>query len=135
MVSYICNFEDALWGLLHDASEAYLVDVPRPLKRSGKFDAYLEFEANMQKAICKRFGLPEVEPPSVKKADKILLATEARDLMGPLRSDWTQPCEPLPFKIDPLPPQEAKNLFMKRFFELTNSPHGYAHYLSYEFKT
>jgi len=134
MVSYICNMDDAFWGLMHDASEAYLVDIPRPLKKSGKFDAYNEFEARMMQAICKRFGLPEKEPPSVKKADQILLATEARDLMSPLRSDWVQPCEPLPWKIEALPPKEAKRLFMKRFFELTNSPSGYAHYLSYENK-
>jgi 5'-deoxynucleotidase YfbR-like HD superfamily hydrolase len=132
LVSYLCNYEDALWGLLHDASEAYLVDVPSPLKRSGKFDSYLEFERNMQAAICKRFELSESEPVSVKKADKLLLATESRDLMSPLRSDWVQPCEPLPFKIDPLSQQDAKDLFMKRFFELTNSPGSYAHYLSYE---
>lgn len=132
LVSYICDSADALWGLLHDASEAYLVDVPRPIKRSGKFGAYIEFENNMQKAICKRFGLPEIEPPSVKKADTILLATEARDLMSPLHPDWRQPCDPLPFKIEPLSQQDAKNLFMKRFYELVNHPGAYEHYLQYE---
>jgi 5'-deoxynucleotidase YfbR-like HD superfamily hydrolase len=131
LVSYICDSGDALWGLMHDASEAYLVDFPAPLKHSGKFDDYIAVEDNMQRAICKRFGLPEVEPVSVKKADKMLLATEARDLMGPLHPDWRQPAEPLPFKIDALPQQEAKNLFMKRFFELTGAPESaYAHYLS-----
>lgn len=132
LVSYICDSTDALWGLLHDASEAYLVDVPRPLKRSGKFNAYLEFEDKMQKAVCKRFGLPEAEPPSVKKADKILLATEARDLMGPLHPDWKQPEEPLPFRIEALSQQEAKDLFVKRFYQLINSPGGYEHYLRIE---
>jgi uncharacterized protein len=121
LVSHICNFEDALWGLMHDASEAYLVDVPRPLKRSGQFNAYLDFEATMQKAICQRFGLPEKEPPSVKRADTILLATEARDLMAPLHPDWTQPVDPLPFKIEAWSPEEAKNNFLKRFAELTGS--------------
>lgn len=134
LVSYICDSSDAFWGLMHDASEAYLVDVPRPIKRSGKFGAYMEMEDKMQKAICQRFGLPETEPVSVKQADKVLLATEARDLMKPLRDDWVQPCEPLPFKIDPLPQQEAKNLFMKRFFQLTNTPDHYSHYLRYEEK-
>ena len=118
MVSYICDMKDALWGLLHDASEAYLVDVPRPLKQSGKFDSYLFFESQMQEAVCQRFGLPDSEPDSVKKADKIMLATEARDLMAPLREDWIQTIEPLLFKIDPLPPEEAKKAFLKRFFEL-----------------
>lgn len=131
LVSYICDSGDALWGLLHDASEAYLVDFPAPLKHSGKFDDYIAVEDNMQRAICKRFGLPQDEPVSVKKADKMLLSTEARDLMAPLHPDWRQPAQPLPFKVDALPQQEAKNLFMKRFFELTGAPESaYFHYLS-----
>lgn len=118
LVSYACDYADRLTGLLHDATEAYLVDVPRPLKRSGKFDSYLEFEEKMRLAICKRFNLPLIEPASVKKADELLLYTEARDLMSPLRKDWVQNVNPLPFKIDPLGPAEAKNLFLNRFYEL-----------------
>ena len=136
-VSYICDSADALWGLMHDASEAYLVDIPSPLKRSGHFESYKQLESQMQKAICQRFGLSETEPPSVKVADIKLLATEARDLMSPLHSDWVQPCEPLPFKIEPLSQQDAKNLFMKRFFELTTGKDylsHYDHYLRYEGK-
>jgi uncharacterized protein len=115
LVSHICNEEDALWGLLHDASEAYLVDVPRPLKQSGKFQAYIDFETVMQRAVCTRFGLSELEPPSVKRADKILLATEARDLMGPLRPDWKQPVDPLPFTIEPWEPKRAESEFLNRY--------------------
>jgi hypothetical protein len=129
-VSHICNEEDALWGLLHDASEAYLVDVPRPLKRSGKFQAYLDFEAQMQEAICKRFGLSIQEPPSVKKADTKLLATEARDLMSPLHPDWVNRATPLPFTIDAWEPHKAKDMFMQRFFELIGADQSnYEHYL------
>lgn len=133
LVSHVCNHDDALWGLMHDASEAYLVDIPRPLKQSGKFEAYKDMEAKMMKAICKRFGLPEIEPKSVKRADTILLATEARDLMAPLRPDWSQPEEPLPFKIEAWDPQTAKKNFMKRFFQLIGAdPYHYEHYLRYE---
>src|SRR5579864_8305438 len=115
LVSYICGPSDALWGLLHDASEAYLVDVPRPLKRSGKFQAYIDIEEKMTEAICRRFALPFKEPPNVKIADTMLLATEARDLMSPLHSDWQQPVEPLPFKIEAWDHKKAKDMFMKRF--------------------
>lgn len=135
LVSYVCDAADAMWGLLHDASEAYLVDVPRPLKQSGKFGAYIEFEKQMQLAVCKRFGLPEKEPPSVKTADTILLSTEARDLMSPLHPDWRNRCDPLPFKIEALPPDKAKDLFMKRFFELRGDTGAYEHYLRYEYNT
>lgn len=136
LVSYICDRADALWGLMHDASEAYLVDIPRPLKQSGDFESYKRFEAQMMRAICKRFKLPDHEPPSVKDADNLLLCTEARDLMSPLRTDWVQNVDPLPFKIIPWSQQEAKNNFMKRFFELTGCDHyHYQHYLEQEEKS
>lgn len=118
LVSYICDRADALWGLLHDGSEAYLVDIPRPIKQSGKFDNYLEFEKIMQKAICKRFGMSEEMPKSVKYADYALLMTEARDLMSPLHEGWAIVGDPLPFTITPWSQQEAKSAFIKRFLEL-----------------
>lgn len=120
LVSYICNFEDALWGLLHDGSEAFLVDVPSPLKKSLDFKTYRDCESKVQNAICKRFGLSIDEPPSVKKADRKLLATEARDLLKNLRSDWHYPVEPLAIKIDPWDPKTAEANFLKRFNELIN---------------
>lgn len=119
-VSYICNDEDALYGLLHDSSEAFLVDIPRPLKHSGTFQAYIDFETVMQKAVCKRFGLDEVEPASVKRADSVILSTEARDLMSPHHPDWRQTAEPLPFIIDPWDPSKAEHEFLKRFSTLYN---------------
>jgi 5'-deoxynucleotidase YfbR-like HD superfamily hydrolase len=133
-VSYVCDAQDALWGLLHDATEAYLIDVPSPLKRSGKFQEFVKIEATMQTAICKRFGLEDKEPPSVKKADKLMVVTEARDLMSPLRSDWNNVCEPLPFQIVPLSQPEAKALFLKRYFQLIGKPEYYNEYLFTEKK-
>jgi len=117
-VSYLCNEEDALWGLLHDASEAYLVDIPSPLKTSGEFNPYLKFEKNMMEAVCKRFKLSLEEPKSVKRADKIMLGLEANKLMSPLRDDWNYKFESAPFNFEPLQPRDAKNLFLRRFFEL-----------------
>lgn len=118
LVSYICNQENALYGLLHDASEAYCQDIASPIKRSEAFDAYRKVESTLQKAVYTRFNLKLEEPLDVKKADILLLATEARDLMSPLHLDWEQPIDPLPFKIIPLPPAEAKKLFLTRFNQL-----------------
>lgn len=120
LVSYLCDMADALEGLLHDASEAYLVDIPAPLKRSGKFDAYIGFESVMAKAVDERFGL-KPEPESVKLADKRILACEARDLMSPVRHDWIYPYEPMPLYIKPVGPAEAKQMFLKRFYELAKT--------------
>lgn len=57
-----CDDADALWGLLHDASEAYPGDVPRPLKRQSVMDGYRDAESALMAAMCERFGLGMAEP-------------------------------------------------------------------------
>ena len=67
-VSQHCRPEDALWGLLHDASEAYLSDVPAPLKELPEFEAYRAAERSLQRVIAARFGLAPEQPASVTEA-------------------------------------------------------------------
>lgn len=133
LVSYLCNKENRLWGLLHDAPETWTPDLSSPLKRSGKFDNFKELEKNIMKVVCEFFDLPIKEPADVKEADILMLYTEERDLFNIHRSDWKKG-NPVPLKIDPLPPQQAKDLFMKRFYELKGTPEAYEHYLQYEYK-
>jgi hypothetical protein len=114
--------EDALWALLHDASEAYLVDLPRPLKRAAVFgELYRQFEAALMLVICEKFGLPPAPPASVGVADLVLLHTERRDLMGREAQPWRDPVEPLPEKIVPLSPKSAERLFLLRFQTLAQT--------------
>lgn len=127
-VSRECAPEDALWGLLHDASEAYLCDLPRPIKRSAELRGYSLVEKDVQRAVHIRFGLLrepvawEMFPSSVYRADEVLLATEARDLMGNhCLERWSslEGIEPLPERIEPWPWREARDRFLQRFYELT----------------
>ncbi len=124
LVSRLVPEEDALWALLHDASEAYLSDIARPVKVQPEFEAYREIEYRLQSAIVAKFGLPVLQPASVKKADEIMLAIEARDLLGNLRPGWEKwlvnigDCK---VKIrDPWPSAKASMEFMLRFDELKN---------------
>jgi uncharacterized protein len=110
----------ALWGLLHDASEAYVVDVPRPLKRSSVMAAYRAIEAQVQAVICERFGLPIEEPAAVKEADAVLLATEARDLMAAPPMPWSAMPQPLSKTIVPWPIGYARWSFRDRFHVLAH---------------
>ncbi len=105
-----------LWGLLHDASEAYLVDIPSPLKRERVFDAYRVAEDRMMMAVCDRFKMSRKQPKAVHKADAVLLATEARDLM-PFKSEhWGALTEePLAQTIVPWSSAEAERCFLVRF--------------------
>lgn len=120
-VSRVCAPEDALWGLLHDASEAYLVDLPRPIKR--QMPTYREAEERLQFAIGRTFNLPLTIPASVMRADNVLLVTEQRDLMKVPPEPWTDyKVSPLEGRIEPLSPADAKRLFLKRFDELVVIP-------------
>jgi uncharacterized protein len=122
LVSHLLPDDDAMWGLLHDASEAYLVDLPRPAKAAPELDGYLFLEGRMQAAIAQQFDLPLPMPSNVHAADEILLATEARDLMpsdGPGGArHWSLTHAPLRDRISPWAPFDAKRRFLERFLEL-----------------
>ncbi len=111
--------EVALWGLLHDASEAYLCDVPSPLKHAPGFgQLYKGFERTLTAVIAERFDLIPHMPSVVKEADVVLLNTEARDLMDVAEADvdeWRVAGARLPEAIFPMDPQHAEVEFMRRF--------------------
>ncbi len=108
--------EHGLWGLLHDAAEAYLVDVPRPIKRL--LPDYQEMEEQIMGAVCLRFGLDKMEPLIVKEVDMQLLATEAR-ILGMYPERWGNALsQPLNVEFIPQAPGEAKKDFLERFEEL-----------------
>jgi 5'-deoxynucleotidase YfbR-like HD superfamily hydrolase len=113
--------EAALWALLHDASEAYLVDLPHPLKhRSELGRLYAAVEDTLQEAICGRFGLPVDPPPFVKEVDRALLATERRDVAS-IAWHWPEldGFEPLDLEIEPWAPDRAMDEFLARFERLS----------------
>lgn len=118
LVSFECDREDALAGLLHDATEAYVGDVSSPLK--SMLPEYRAIEARVWRVIAARFGLPDELPESVRHADAVLLATEKRDLLGPVPASWGTWPAPMLERIDhPWAPEWACRNFLSRFRELT----------------
>jgi uncharacterized protein len=106
-----------LWALLHDASEAYLGDIPHPLKHGTELGRlYRAAEDLLQKAICERFELPRDPPESLRQIDRALLATERQLLMV---EAWEWPelrgVEPVGIAIDPWLPRQAFEEFMTRY--------------------
>lgn len=124
LVSELVPPEAARWGLLHDATEAYIGDIIRPLKR--ELPDYKRIEKLWEAAIAIRFGLSLEMPASVKHADHIALTTERRDLMPPeAQGDWIEDERgflPAPGRIMPLPPNAARELFLERFAYLKGLP-------------
>lgn len=117
MVSKIVPAADAMAGLLHDAAEAFIGDVSRPLKQL--LPDYKAIEKRVEAAVLSRFGVDHL-PKSVKEADIIMLATEQRDLMAPHDDEWALIAEvrPLAGRIVPLTPFQAKVEFIERYHEL-----------------
>ena len=125
IVSSLCKDEYKLWGLLHDATEAYLVDVPTPLK--PLLPGYKEIENNIMSVIAKRFGLEGYQvPKEVKKIDKQILFVE-RDclfnkeniLNGPVWSEESV-TEKIEYEIVEIySPYTARQTFLDEFYKLT----------------
>lgn len=129
LVSENCVF--AFRGLLHDAAEAYLGDMSRPMKRSRLGGAYQLAEIHLQDTILLHFGFnqsdsigAEIEKDAVKLVDNRLLMTEKEQLVIPHSHIWTdiqgKGNLPLSIKINPLYPPEAEQLFLAKFHELKN---------------
>ena len=125
-VSELVAPEFALKGLLHDASEAYLVDIPSPVKYDSRFSFYLEAERAVMQAIYTRFGLGEFvgDEPEIKAADHKALGREAFFLSHqPLSAYWQQWIvehgSDTSGRLVGENPVLARYLFLRRFEKLT----------------
>ncbi len=101
-------------ALLHDASEAYLRDIPSPMKRLPAMYEYRILERRVQEAILSHFGIEDlIDHPAIHRADKMMLETEKRALRPPskFRQDYENR-ESSPVFVAPMPPEEARELFV-----------------------
>lgn len=120
-VSRLVPPELALTGLLHDASEAFIGDVSRPLKDIMEELApgvLRDIEDNLHRAIAARFGTLFPHPPEIKIADNVALATEKRDILD-ITEEWYGLPQPEEERILPYGPTSARRAWMARFNELT----------------
>lgn len=118
LASKIVSPDLALEALMHDASEAYIKDIPRPLKQL--LPDYRSIEQRLMSVIRVRFGLPSEQSQKVTEADIIMLATERRDLMPNDVTDWPilQGVKPLNQRIIPAHNIHAEAMFMQRMMEV-----------------
>ena len=113
-----------LAALLHDASEAYLCDIARPLKLRPEMLPYRQAEAHLQHLINERFGcIPtEEQERQLKHIDACVLLAEKRDLLGPCAYPWGPPAEgvqALPLaRIEPWGAKEAETAWLNFFYLL-----------------
>jgi hypothetical protein len=99
------TLEEKLECLIHDATEAYIVDVPTPIKR--RLPQYVEVEEKLNEIICKKFDVKFPFSKNLKKLDRKALEFE-----------WNNKVLNNNFKS--LSHQEAEYRFLELFYEITN---------------
>lgn len=80
---------DPFEGLMHDAAEAYLSDVPTPFKRL--LPDWQKFEAQVDEPLRLWAGLPRFKTHECERADKIALFIEAQALVQEGGADFLDP--------------------------------------------
>lgn len=118
LMSWWVEPKNALHALLHDATEAYVSDVPRPLK--GHLPEYKDIEDRVWQEICKRFNVEPTMPEQVWEADNRILLTERAALLSSTKHKWYQDdrIEPLPVNIVGWSPQMIERMYINRLEEL-----------------
>lgn len=108
-------------GLIHDASEAFIGDVVRPLKIT--MPDYQQLEAKTMEVILGALGIPPLsheQEVKLKHADNVMLMTERRDLITHGGDEWTTTEEP-DKEIDvfnPWSPLAARIEFLDEYYTL-----------------
>jgi len=136
LVSYLVPTELSLEGLIHDAAEAYIGDIIRPIKKHPQFKCFLDdIEMTIESLIDIKFNLfkpGDFNSKSfndakklIKKVDNIALLTEKRDLF---KAAWGQNWGEVQGEIGNSPspihtikymhPAMAEQQFMHRYEEL-----------------
>lgn len=95
-----------LQALLHDASEAFILDIPTPIK--PKLTNYAEIENNLMLVISSKFGFTYPLDKSVKDVDKEMLIHE-----------WNTFVLKQPNALHAMSFSNAKYRFLSMFLELT----------------
>jgi hypothetical protein len=121
LVSEQVKEENALWGLLHDAGEAFIGDIGRPVKTV--YCAVQEIEDCFLRQVIEHFGLKWPMPSDVKVTDNRVMVTE-------MSTDWIYAHEGVDpegacgvqrypdLEIKPVSWMRAKQEFLDRFWNL-----------------
>lgn len=114
-VASIVPYDIGLAGLLHDAAEAYLGDIVRPLKH--QFPDIVKAQGRLLYLIYSKYSI-KIDAQTAKlivDADNVIGSTEARDLMASGGKEWGNLLPPLPDKIEPWASWIAEDTFLKHF--------------------
>lgn len=109
-------------ALLHDAAEAYVGDMVRPLKHQPEMRGFRQAEDAIYPVIMERFGIESTEESraAIEQADFRVTADEVEALMRNAQQfrDRYPELQPLGAAIAALPPAQAECVFLAQFDDL-----------------
>jgi 5'-deoxynucleotidase YfbR-like HD superfamily hydrolase len=117
LVSRVVPSHLAMCGLFHDASEAFVGDMPSPLK--AMCPDYRAIEERVHKEIATQFGLPYPFPPDIKYADKAVYKAERLQITSVDDTIWHIDIPPADVMVTGMDPKNAKQFFLSRYRELS----------------
>ncbi len=119
---------DCLQMLIHDAPEAYLVDIPRPVKQF--MPEYREWDKRINDVIRSWLGIGDIPIPSWQdELDSRIIVDERAQLMSDSGNDWGHNIEPLCIAISPWLPSTAEQEFLLRYAVHSKQVFGTLQYL------
>jgi hypothetical protein len=98
--TYFVSRGNELEFLLHDATEAYIGDLIRPLKTRPQFAFFNDVERHVWNVIAEKFSVSRKLPQEIHDIDARLCVTELRDLLHCQPRDF-DPVQALPVLIAP----------------------------------
>jgi uncharacterized protein len=120
IMSDLVPVEFAFEALMHDASEAYLCDIPRPIKPF--LTNYIEIEDRLMEVISKKFNFTYPMSPEIRFADTRMVYTEKKWVVHDVLT-WDEYSEkdypPFEVEIYSKSYEIIEQQFLKRFKELT----------------
>lgn len=120
-VSRMVSAEATFWGLLHDATEAYLSDLPAPLK--WILPEYVKLEKKLEAIIISKFKINVTDKirKEVKEADIQMVVTE-NDQFRSHKIPWGyyEDVKPSTNRLAIYTWEEIEQLFLERYYHLEN---------------
>lgn len=113
--SYLVEPQNAFCALLHDATEAYLVDLPRPIKY--QIEQYRQMEDKLYLVIAEKYNLPSIIPDDVHMIDSLMIKEFEWDYFM-LKTPKEKHEKFYKLFFENKNPELVKQEFLKRFTEL-----------------
>jgi len=123
-----CGPIECLQILIHDAPEAYLVDVPRPVKQF--MPEYRVWDKAINNAIRSWIGFGDLPIPAWQdELDSRIIVDERAQIMSDSGLDWGHALEPLGVTIRPWAAVDAEQQFLLRYAVYARKIFGKHQYL------